>query len=481
MAPRLRIPDGGIPFRGGRPPRTNTNLGIRPEAGRAPQLPSGRTPGVKTEATLDAASNAGGGVGDWIMGGVSMIPGFGTAVAAGGAIGSWMEQNLPQNTAGSGRGSGRAAFNPPKPQASAQPRKVTPAGNYTVAGVTYDAKTGQAINPDTGKTSSGGYSIDPKSGARTDYQSGSGRGAAAPDGSGAQGTRTSPRPMTMEDANALLAAQTPGYGFSGPFSSNQLPASASSPYGSNGYQAPKAEDIPENMYSVRPKTMGKNLDMDLGPFDLSNAPDYDMSGVKIQSEMLRGSPNIANGGAAETAANTTSATDSPKSGTDPKNSGTNWGARTAADNSDKNMARRRAFLDGNLNSMQALRAIEAQKDVFYAGGQHHIVNPNRGQEGQNDFVAISKGDRDAYMGGRKTAEELKTQYVDKITAANAGQDASAMTPTDTLQETDISFESPAPTNPMKSSLEGAPVYQEAPDEYAQVGVDIKTKGKKFGF
>ena len=95
--------------------------------------------------------------------------------------------------------------------------------------------------------------------------------------------------MTMDDANRLL---TGGYQVQNPFASNQLPASATSLYGTNGYQAPKAEDIPQNMYAVKPKTMGKNLDMDLGPFDLTNAPEYPVAGVKIQSEMLRGSPNI---------------------------------------------------------------------------------------------------------------------------------------------------------------------------------------------
>ena len=42
----------------------------------------------------------------------------------------------------------------------------------TTNGVTYDRATSQAINPDTGKISSGGYSIDPKSGNRTDYKPG---------------------------------------------------------------------------------------------------------------------------------------------------------------------------------------------------------------------------------------------------------------------------------------------------------------------
>ena len=109
------------------------------------------------------------------------------------------------------------------------------------------------------------------------------------------------------------------------------------------------------------------------------------------------------------------------------------------------------------SSLQGLRRVEAQKGIVYAGQKHHIVNPNRGQEGENDFIEISKENRDAYMGGRKTAQDLKAEYVDKITAANAGQDASAVVPADTA------------------------TYQEAPDNYSNENVDIKTKDKKFGF
>ena len=324
-----------------------------------------------------------------------------------------------------------------------------------------------------------------------------------PDGTGRFSTRTSPTgvvqtgtqtslsPMTMDDANRLL---TGGYQVMNPFASNHLPASATDLYGTNGYQAPKAEDIPQNMYAVKPKTMGKNLDMDLGPFDLGNAPEYPVAGMQIQSEMLRGSPNIANGGAAETAVVTESATSTPKTSI-PKRprgerAGEMWdrkyGRRTQSTSTSETKGsgidykRRAAFLDAP-NSLQGLRRVEAQKGVVYAGGQHNIVNPNRGQDGENDFIKISKEDRDSYMRGDQGAQDLKAKYVDKITAANAGQDGNALVPTDVLQEQDISFESPAPANPMKTALENAPTNLEAPPNYFGETVKIKSKDKKYGF
>ena len=74
------------------------------------------------------------------------------------------------------------------------------------------------------------------------------------------------------------------------------------------------------------------------------------------------------------------------------------------------MARRRAFLDA-ASSMQGLRRVEAQKGIVYAGNQHNMVNPNAGQEGQNDFIQISKEDRDGYMRGDQGAQDLKSKYV----------------------------------------------------------------------
>ena len=241
------------------------------------------------------------------------------------------------------------------------------------------------------------------------------------------------------------------------------------------------------MYAVKPKTMGKT-DMDLGPFDLGNAPEYPVAGVKIQSEMLRGSPNIAQSGAAETAVATESATSTPKTNI-PKRprgerAGEMWdrkyGRMQQQSESTESQApgidykRRAAFLDAP-NSLQGLRRVEAQKGIVYAGGQHNMVNPNRGQDGENDFIKISKEDRDSYMQGDQGAQDLKAKYVDKITAANAGQDGNALVPTDVLQEQDISFESPAPANPMKTALENAPTNLEAPPNYFGETVKIKSK------
>ena len=76
-------------------------------------------------------------------------------------------------------------------------------------------------------------------------------------------------------------------------------------------------------------------------------------------------------------------------------------------------ARRRAFLDAD-DSMSGLKAVQASKGIVYAGGQHNLVNPNAGQEGENDFIKIDRSDAQAYMRGAQSAEDLKTKYIDKI-------------------------------------------------------------------
>ena len=69
------------------------------------------------------------------------------------------------------------------------------------------------------------------------------------------------------------------------------------------------------------------------------------------------------------------------------------------------MARRRAFLDSR-DSLAGLRAVEAQQNIIYAGGQYNVLNPNRGQEGENDFGTISKEERDQVMRGDGKAPGL---------------------------------------------------------------------------
>ena len=42
-----------------------------------------------------------------------------------------------------------------------------------------------------------------------------------------------------------------------------------------------------------------------------------------------------------------------------------------------------------------------------------LVNANAGQEGQNDFVKVSKADRDSYMRGDMGAENMREKYMAK--------------------------------------------------------------------
>ena len=282
-----------------------------------------------------------------------------------------------------------------------------------------------------------------------------------PNGVVQTGTTTSPKPMTMDEANKLL---TGGYQVQNPFASNHLPISATDIYGEGGANYNRTENIPENMYSVRPKTLGKNLDIDAGPFVTGDdAQTYD-AGIELQSEMLRGSPNIVQGGAAETAAATNSATDSAKPSI-PKRprgerAGEMWDRKygrmvnqpetSEPQSSGIDYKRRAAFLDAD-SSLQGLRRVEGQKGIVVAGGTYNMVNPNMGKEGENDFIQISKEDRDSYMRGDQGAQDLKSKYVDKIKNANAGQDASAVTPADMPEpRVDYSFDSPDVEDPDES-------------------------------
>ena len=195
------------------------------------------------------------------------------------------------------------------------------------------------------------------------------------------GTQTSPAPMTMEDANSLLSG---GYTVRDPFSSTQLPASSQSPYTNVGPVADGAE-YGRMLEMQKPGAVGG-----VGPIK-----DGEQYAKNIEAgEQLAVKPT--------------------DSGATSQNSGINWGARTAADNSDQKLARRRAFLDAE-GSMQGLRRAEATQGIVYAGGQHHMVNPNKGKEGENDFVSI--GDKDdvrGYKSGRLSAQDMKDKYVTKI-------------------------------------------------------------------
>ena len=195
------------------------------------------------------------------------------------------------------------------------------------------------------------------------------------------GTVTGPKPMTMEDANSLLS---PGYTMQNPFSSNQLPTTKDNPYENVGPVA-DGREYARMLESGKPGAVNG-----VGPI-----ADGEQYAKNVEAgEQLSVKPSDTSGNS--------------------QNSGINWGARTAADNSDPNIARRRAFLDAE-SSLQGLRDTESLMGISYASGQHHMVNPNATPDGKNDFVSI--GDKDdvrGYKSGRLSANDLKDKYVTKI-------------------------------------------------------------------
>ena len=169
------------------------------------------------------------------------------------------------------------------------------------------------------------------------------------------GTQTGVKAMTIADANGLLSG---GYQVENPFASNSLPATNTSAYKQNPqttkFDAP-AIDINTG---ARQQTLSTNLFASGGaivPFG-QKVPDMPTSGY-VEQQQSEGSPKIVQSGA-ESA----------------KNSGINWGARTMADNSDENVRRRGAMLDGNVDILQAMRNQEAIQGRVYAGGKHYPVS-----------------------------------------------------------------------------------------------------------
>ena len=233
--------------------------------------------------------------------------------------------------------------------------------------------------------------------------------------------------MTMEEANSLL---TGGYKVMNPFSSTQLPGTSGSPY----FGGEKT-----------PSYTNQNVDYDAGVQLSSNMTDgspFNTDGYKyevptntnIEYLQQEGSPKIALSGAGSSTSevnpgNTKS--DSPgeqRAARIPKRpkgerAAAMWdrqygrikpeNTRDESKGSGIDYARRAAFLDAP-GTMQGLRRVEGEKGIVVAGGTYNMVNPNAGQEGQSDFIKISKEDRDAYMGGRMTAGGLKDKYVTDI-------------------------------------------------------------------
>ena len=228
----------------------------------------------------------------------------------------------------------------------------------------------------------------------------------SPTGLEQTGTNTGMKPMTLADIEGegglFSRIGLAGTKVMDPFSSNQLPSTKANP------NTPDIEGM--------------------GP--LSNAEEYGQFLNPGAKDGVSGIGPVVDGDVyAKNVNNAVYPTDTAE---DPKNSGINWGARSAADNSDPNIARRRAFLDAE-DSLAGLRGAEATQGIVYAGGQHHIINPNRGQEGQNDFFTVdNKDDIRGYKSGRLSAQDMLSKHVGAIKEAQGSGESAKEVPNEPM-------------------------------------------------
>ena len=369
------------------------------------------------QATKTAGGLAKGAKG--VIGAVKGTPGLGTALTAGTAIGLYVDSQRKPGEKGwvSGRGEGRRAVQetgggghiPVTTYADGSPIPVKPRVTSSRPNKEQEDTVRDRFK-NIGKETPNLPDKDPGEinlglgggGGGGGNGNGTGRGTPAPNGGSGTGTQMSPGAMTMDEANSLL---TGGYKVMNPFSNTQLPATAGNPYQGDGKTVEFRSDAPEDTYSQR---LSGDL-LDKSPFETPGVEFTIPKDTSISYSQKAGSPNIVQSGVQTNS-------ETVDSNEDPQNSGINWGARTAADNSDPNIARRRAFLDAE-DSLQGLRRIEGQKGIVYAGGTYNMVNPNQGEEGQNDFVRISKEDRDGYMAGRQSPEQMREKYMAKVADA----------------------------------------------------------------
>ena len=310
------------------------------------------------------------------------------------------------------------------------------------------------------------------------------RGTPAPNGGSGTGTQTSPRQMTMDEANKLL---TGGYKIQNPFTSNALPGTSASAYSQENPDVNFNRELPENMFIQE-----GDLRLSRNAFDAGSGVEYGQNLVQmpatgaIEGIQVEGAPlTVGSGAMSVTEANESAQQPEinkippkPRGGRQLENWERQYGRMNQTPEREKSdlekgykpdMDRRRAFLDAP-GSMQGLRRVEAQKGIVYQGQQHHMVNPNAGQEGESDFIAISKADRDSYMRGDQGAQDLKSKYVDAIKADNQGL-------TDTAPE-NFTSAAQSPTSPIDSTAQvNTAQITEAPELTQQVDVRFTDKDK----
>lgn len=252
---------------------------------------------------------------------------------------------------------------------------------------------------------------------------GNGRGETreSPTGVEQTGTNTGFKPMTIGQANLLLSD---GYKFDEGYDSNQLPTTATNLYDADPetvqFETGGIEGINTG---ASQQTLTRDLFNEGGAVTFTEPTKNFPTSARIEATQTEGSANLVQSG-------------------DGK--GTDWLNRSALDNSDENVRRRTAMLDTDVPILQAMRNQEAVQNRFYAGGKHYSLNPNRGQEGQDDFMEISAEDARARSFGQMSAEDLKNKYVKAVTESKEDSELPANIPNLPLQS-----EQPAAMKPLE--------------------------------
>lgn len=295
---------------------------------------------------------------------------------------------------------------------------------YTANGVTYDSASGQAINTATGKISSGGYSIDPKTSNRTDYTPGESRiSRNVTKGDGSTGTQTGHPPAKPGDLDAfsrLLGSQY-GVQFRGGFESNHLPTQS-------GYSVVDDVAMGGNTAEALAKKNGGFVEVDI-----------DGSGI--------GPATVSRGEIAEGAQKGTSAV--PDAGDqkravrvgrfDPRERGSQTGFNGAdfsgAEPDDKSLtsgisARSRAFLDAPMGQgAMALRHAEASQGYIRQNGKNYAIT-GTGEDGKRTFQEFSDEGKNALQsdGNKTTSQEFLKNYMMGETDAKAAENPAVEAP-----------------------------------------------------
>jgi hypothetical protein len=248
------------------------------------------------------------------------------------------------------------------------------------------------------------------------------------------GTQTGLKPMTMDDANALLS---PGFSVQNPYDSTQLPTTGASLYTKDPstvkFETGGIEGINSGQSTQR---LTKDLFAAGGAVEFTEATPGMPTSAAIEATQTEGGANLV------------------QSGAEGK---TDWLNRSVMDNSDENVRRRAAMLDdyndkdGNpVSIMERMRNQEAIQGRVYAGGQHYQVNPMKGQEGENDFIKIDAAEARGRSYGTKSANDIKDRYVASVKEGMKSGEFPANTP-----NLDVKSEQPAAVSPVDTSTEQA--------------------------